>query len=36
VVDKILTTYHDKDVRETININYFVEHNIGNLIDEFI
>ena len=36
IVDKILTTYHLKDVRETIKINYFVQHNIGNLIDEFV
>ena len=36
VVDKILTTYHLKDVRETVDINYFVKHNIGNLINEFV
>jgi hypothetical protein len=35
VVERILTTYHQKVERDTIDINYFVHHNIGTLIEEF-
>ena len=35
VVERILTTYHEEVERDTIDINYFIQHNIGTLIEEF-
>ena len=36
VVDRILTTYEGSQTRETIEINYFISHNIQDLINEFV
>ena len=35
VVDRILTTYFKYKTRPTICINYFIDNNIGDLINEF-
>lgn len=36
VVDKILTTYHEKLTRNSIRIEYFISNNIQELITEFV
>ena len=36
VVDRILSRYHEGTDRESIKIQYFIEHNIQDLIQEFV